>query len=80
MPDRRFIKTINDAYDVSSFYAITQGVHLFKNKKAFELYEATNSDIRREQFFTSDEKFRRNMLLNLTVLQDHKEFLEYLKQ
>jgi tryptophan halogenase len=80
MPDRKFIKTINDAYDVSSFYAITQGVHLFKNKKAFELYNATNSDIRREQFFNSDEKFRRNMLLNLTVLQDHKEFLEYLKQ
>jgi len=80
MPDRKFIKTINEAYDVSSFYAITQGVHLFKNKKAFELYNATNSDVRREHFFTSDEKFRRNMLLNLTILQDHKEFLTYLKQ
>ena len=80
MPDRGFIKTINNAYDVSSFYAITQGVHLFNNKKAFELYEATNSDVRREYFFSANEKFKRNMLLNLTVLQDHKEFLEYLKQ
>jgi hypothetical protein len=80
MPDRKFIKTINEAYDVSSFYAVTQGAHLFNNKKAFELYEATNSDVRRERFFTTEEKFRRNMLLNLTVLQDHKEFLEYLKQ
>ena len=35
MPDRKFIKTMNDAYDVSSFYAVTQGVHLFNNKKAF---------------------------------------------
>ena len=80
MPDRGFIKTINNAYDVSSFYAVTQGVHLFNNKKAFELYEATNSDVRREYFFSANEKFKRNMLLNLTVLQDHKEFLEYLKQ
>jgi hypothetical protein len=80
MPDRKFIKTMNDAYDVSSFYAVTQGVHLFNNKKAFELYEATNSDVRRERLFNDEEKFRRNMLLNLTVLQDHKEFLEYLKQ
>jgi hypothetical protein len=80
MPDRKFIKTINDAYDVSSFYAVTQGARLFNNKKAFELKEATNSDVRREHFFTDEEKFRRNMLLNLTVLQDHKEFLEYLKQ
>ena len=80
MPDRKFIKTINSAYDVSSFYSITQGAHLFNNRKAFELHEATNSDIRREHFFTAEEKFRRNMLLNLTALQDHKEFLEYLKQ
>ena len=36
MPDRKFIKTMNDAYDVSSFYAVTQGARLFNNKKAFE--------------------------------------------
>jgi tryptophan halogenase len=79
MPERKFIKTINDAYDVSSFYAITNGLHLFNRERAFELYGATNSDVRREHFFTSDEKFKRNMLLNLKILQDHADFLIYLK-
>lgn len=79
MPERKFIKTINDAYDVSSFYAITNGLHLFNRNTAFELYGATNSDVRREHFFTSDEKFKRNMLLNLKILQDHADFLIYLK-
>jgi tryptophan halogenase len=79
MPERKFIKTINEAYDVSSFYAITNGLHLFNRNTAFELYGATNSDVRREHFFTSDEKFKRNMLLNLKILQDHADFLIYLK-
>ena len=79
IPDRKFIKKVNEAYDLSSFYAITHGLHLFNNEKAFELLQATNSDVRREHFFTSEGKFKRNAMLNLKILQDHSDFLNYLK-
>ena len=77
MPDRKFIKTINDAYDVSSFYAVTQGARLFNNKKAFELKEATNSDVRREHFFTDEEKY--HILRYLTNMLESKEAEFYKK-
>ena len=79
IPNRKFLVTINDAYETTSFYSITNGLGLFDNIKAFELLEATRSDVRRENFLTSNINFKRNMLLNLTNLQDHYEFLQYLK-
>jgi tryptophan halogenase len=80
MPERKFIKTINDAYAVNSYYAVTNGLELFDSKIAFEVLGATNSDIRREHFLNDYQKFKTNMLLNLKVLQDHSDFLTYLKE
>ena len=79
MPDYKFLRSINSSYDLSSFYAITNGLNLFNRKNAAELLGATNSDVRREHFLMSDKVFRTNMLLNLTNLQNHRDFLEYLK-
>jgi tryptophan halogenase len=79
MPDYKFLRSINSSYDLSSFYAITNGLNLFNSKNAAELLGATNSDVRREQFETTDKIFSTNMLLNLKNLQNHRDFLEYLK-
>ena len=79
MPDSKFLRSINNAYDLSSFYSITNGLHLFNIENAAEVLGATNSDVRREYLSSSDINFRTNMLLNLKNLQDHNDFLQYLK-
>jgi tryptophan halogenase len=79
MPDSKFLRSINNAYDLSSFYSITNGLHLFNTENAVEILGATNSDIRREYFSSSNIDFMTNMLLNLKNLQDHNDFLQYLK-
>jgi tryptophan halogenase len=79
MPDSKFLRSINNAYDLSSFYSITNGLHLFDTENAAEVLGATNSDIRREYLSSSGINFRTNMLLNLKNLQDHNDFLQYLK-
>lgn len=79
IPNAKFLSTINSAYDTSSFYVITNGLDLFDGEKALELLQASRSDVRREEFFMNTISFKRNMLLNLTTLQDHNEFLQYLK-
>jgi hypothetical protein len=79
MPDSKFLRSINNAYDLSSFYSITNGLHLFNIENAAEVLGATNSDVRREYLSSSGINFRTNMLLNLKNLQDHNDFLQYLK-
>ena len=69
MPDSKFLRSINNAYDLSSFYSITNGLHLFNIENAAEVLGATNSDVRREYLSSSDINFRTNMLLNLKNLQ-----------
>jgi tryptophan halogenase len=79
IPDRPFIHSINKSYATTSFYPVAYGVGVINSQIAHELYDATNSDVRRESYFEFTNSFITNMLLNLSTLQPHSEFLKYLK-